>query len=267
MRALARGVVAALTVTRALAQEPDKDSAGYVLEHCQAWLNRDSGMLTDSYSQGACVGKIEGVLRVVAPPTNDYEICLASSKFGEGVCVGRNDAYGFMFFNSQQRFSRQANGICLPDRGRTANDQIVRVVVKYIDARPERIHERFRFSSRKLFTPLGRAIRNFRPCSLWHRPLALGPAGWDEGGGAGNYGDSAFAPRRAIVRPRRRALLSSYCSCVRGLTWWGQSLQLGNVTDNRDTVCQAYAVYFLGVGADSNRVGCADCAVLHLAEH
>jgi hypothetical protein len=143
MRALACGAIAALMVTRALAQEPDKDSASYVVEHCQAWLNRDSGALTDSYAQGACVGRIKGVLSVVGPPTNDFEICLASSKFIEGLCVGRNDALGFMirFFNSRQGFSRQANGGCLPDR--TADDQVVQVVVKYIDARPVRIHERF----------------------------------------------------------------------------------------------------------------------------
>jgi hypothetical protein len=144
MRTWACGVVAALTVTRALAQEPDKNSANYLMEHCRTWLNHDSGALADPYSQGICVGKIKGVLSVVGPPSNDFEIFLAS-KFNEGLGVGRDEAVGFMIrsLNSSQVYSRQANGVCFPDHGRTADDRLVQVVATYIDARPARLHERF----------------------------------------------------------------------------------------------------------------------------
>jgi hypothetical protein len=159
MRALAFGVVAALTVTRALAQEPDKNSANHLMEHCRAWLNHDSGALADPYSQGVCVGKIKGVLDLVGPPSNDFEIFLAS-KFNEGLGVGRNEALGFMTrpLNSQQGYSKQANGVCFPDHGRTADDRLVQVVVKYIDARPERIHERFEIL-------VAEALHTAWPCS------------------------------------------------------------------------------------------------------
>jgi len=102
----------ALTVTAAPAAEAPSSRADIILPGCRAFVDRNSR--ENLMLQGFCVGTVNGIaavtgiLREFSPLDNDVrrELC--------------------------------SNGL-----GTTTNDQIVRVVIAYIEARPARMHEPF----------------------------------------------------------------------------------------------------------------------------
>jgi hypothetical protein len=99
-----------LTVTAAMAAEVAV-SANAIMPGCRAFVDRSS---RDNLLKGFCVGAVSGVayvsgqLRLFSPLTNDVRRTL---------CVNGPSA--------------------------ATNDQLVRVVIAYIEARPARIHETF----------------------------------------------------------------------------------------------------------------------------
>jgi len=109
MRAVALGIAMGLVVgTSALAQE-DKDSASYMLRYCRAAAKNEA--LTrpaDAAMAGMCVGIIDGISLMMSDfPPEEKE---------KSSCPSR----------------------------KVKLEQIVRVVITYIEARPERINENFR---------------------------------------------------------------------------------------------------------------------------
>jgi Rap1a immunity proteins len=109
MRALILGIATGLVLAiSALAQE-DKSSVNYMLPYCRAAVNNQ------------------------AP-------ALASDAVMQGMCVGIVDAIDFIMSElppDEKEFSS-----CLP--GDVTLRQAVQVVITYIDARPERMHENFK---------------------------------------------------------------------------------------------------------------------------
>ncbi len=110
MRAVVLGIAIGLVVgALAVAQEPDKDSANYMLRYCRAALNNET-------------------------LTHFADAAMA------GMCVGIIDAIGFMM--SEFPLEEKEKSSCPPSKVKL--EQIVSVVVRYIEARPERMHENFR---------------------------------------------------------------------------------------------------------------------------
>jgi hypothetical protein len=109
MRALVLGIAMGLVVgTSALAQE-DKSSANYMLPYCRAAANNQPPALTsDAIMQGMCVGIVDAidfVLSEFPPDEKEFSSC--------------------------------------PPTDVTLK-QALEAVIKYIDARPERMHENFK---------------------------------------------------------------------------------------------------------------------------
>ena len=102
-------VVLALTVTAAPAVD---FSANYLMQGCRDWVNRSNGGLPTL--QGVCAGIVMGIVdasslvRVLKPKGTEQLICLN-----------------------------------IPDAATV--DQEIRVILRYIDSRPERMNERFSF--------------------------------------------------------------------------------------------------------------------------
>ncbi len=109
MRAVVLGIAMGLAVeTLALAQE-DKHSANYMLPYCRAAVNKeDLTRPTDAVVRGVCVGIIEAIdfmMSEFPPQEKEYSSC-------------------------------PPNGVPL--------EQTIRVVITYIEARPQRMHENFK---------------------------------------------------------------------------------------------------------------------------
>jgi hypothetical protein len=104
MRAVGFGFIMGLVL---LAQE-DKFSANSMLPYCRAAVNNQA-------------------------PT------LASDAVMQGMCVGIVDALDFMMSNYPPQEDEHRS--CPPD---VTLKETVQVVIKYIDARPERMHENFK---------------------------------------------------------------------------------------------------------------------------
>jgi hypothetical protein len=103
-------------------------TAGLLLTFCQA-------ASADSNSKSAN-NVMQGCRSIVSNSNKDF--------FLQGVCAGTIDTAAIF-----------VKGICLPEHAIV--DQMIRVVVKYIDARPERQHE--------LFADLAaEALRTAWPC-------------------------------------------------------------------------------------------------------
>ena len=122
MRTMVLGIAMGLVVgTSALAQE-DKDSANYMLRHCRAVVNNEA-------------------------LTRPADAAMA------GMCIGIIDAIGFMMseFPPQEKEKSSCPQI------KVKLEQVVRAVVRYIEARPERMQENFRIRVMRLSMTRGRA--------------------------------------------------------------------------------------------------------------
>ena len=108
IRSTVLGIALGLLGTSVLAQAPE-NSADQVLQYCRAWLNHQTGPDTDAFTRGTCVGTIEGIHFVMG------------------------------FYPPEYTFSR-----CDPVNGVVTIEQVVRVVVSYIEQRPQRMHESFK---------------------------------------------------------------------------------------------------------------------------
>jgi len=114
------GVALALTVTAALAEE-DRDSANYTMPGCRNFV--DHKFPDDNFREGFCVGIVHGLIY---------------SGIRVKTFLDRDP-------NSTGRLPgtlRRLECIAAPDEATLG--QQVGVVVSYIEARPERIHESFR---------------------------------------------------------------------------------------------------------------------------
>jgi hypothetical protein len=109
MRAVALGIALGLMGMSAMAQEPDKYSANYMLRHCRAAVNNEN----------------------LARPADAAM---------QGMCVGIIDAIGFMMSEFPPKEKEQSS--CPPSK--VTLEETVRAVITYIEARPERMHENFK---------------------------------------------------------------------------------------------------------------------------
>jgi Rap1a immunity proteins len=109
MRPLVLGITMGLMMgVSALAQE-DKDSANFMLRYCRAAANNEPlTRSADAAMAGMCVGIIDGIALMMSdfPPEEKGKSSCPSSK--------------------------------------VKLEQIVRAVITYIEARPERMHENFK---------------------------------------------------------------------------------------------------------------------------
>jgi hypothetical protein len=96
----------ALTVTKANAA--DSSSAGSMLPHCKASLDYPPG----TFIQGFCAGMVVGVAALAQP----------------------------LFAPGQSRATERC--VSIPEN--VSNRQLIQAVVRYIEARPQRINEQFR---------------------------------------------------------------------------------------------------------------------------
>ncbi len=109
MRSVVLGIAIGLVAgTLALAQE-DKHSANYMLPHCRAAVNKeDVTRPADAVARGVCVGLIEAIdfmMSEFPPQEKEYSSCLPSN---------------------------------------VSLEQTMRVVITYMEARPQRMHENFK---------------------------------------------------------------------------------------------------------------------------
>jgi Rap1a immunity proteins len=110
MRTLVLGIAMGLVVgISALAQEPDKYSADYMLRYCRAAVSNEA-------------------------------LTRPADAAMEGMCVGIIDAIGFMMSEFPPQEKEKSS--CPPSK--VTLEQTVRAVITYIEARPERMHENFK---------------------------------------------------------------------------------------------------------------------------
>jgi hypothetical protein len=119
MRAILCSALMALTITTAVAQV-DKDSAASMLPDCKAAI--DSDRSGNGFARGFCVGTVLGLAFMAE--NSDVHVAALS---GEGQA---------------RWFDERWQCVKIPDS--VTQGQIVGVVVLYIEARPERMHEPFR---------------------------------------------------------------------------------------------------------------------------
>jgi hypothetical protein len=123
MRAAVLGIAMALVMAiSALAQE-DKDSANYMIRYCRAAANNE-------------------------PLTRPADAAMA------GMCVGTIDGIALMMTEFPPEEKEKSS--CPPSKVKL--EQIVRAVIAYIEARPERMNENFK-------TLVIEAIHNAWPCT------------------------------------------------------------------------------------------------------
>jgi hypothetical protein len=108
------GAALALTVTTAGA-EKDIHNANHAIPSCRDFVNRAN--LGSSFEQGHCLGTIEGIAYM-------------------GVNLTE-----YRFSNDRLPLWARLHCMDVPDG--VTGEQLVRVVVAYIDARPARMHELF----------------------------------------------------------------------------------------------------------------------------
>jgi len=110
MRTLVLGIAMGLMVgISALAQEPDRYSADYMLRYCRAAVSNEA-------------------------------LTRPADATMEGMCVGIIDAIGFMMSEFPPQEKEKSS--CPPSK--VTLEQTVRAVITYIEARPERMHENFK---------------------------------------------------------------------------------------------------------------------------
>ena len=121
------GALLALMVTAAEAEDVDVSdySANYVLPGCKALLHERTG----GFASGRCVGLVEGV----------------------AMLITMSKAFRPVFLREFPNFCAD-----IPEHGVTT-EQMIRVVVAYIEARPQRMHEVFYFLAIE-------ALRDAWPC-------------------------------------------------------------------------------------------------------
>jgi len=127
------GAALALTVTAAGAAE-NVHSANYMLPHCRNFVDRKS---VDLFNQGICAGLVEGIavpggLVILYALPSDYD-------------------------KPEPHLRDLQRMLCIDAPDEATVEQMVRVVVAYIDARPARMHEDFRNLARE-------ALRTAWPC-------------------------------------------------------------------------------------------------------
>ncbi len=105
MRAVICAMLMALTVTAAIAEE-DRRSANYLLPGCRWWTTETGSSPEMFFKAGLCAGKVEGIAFI-----------LDLGVVGVGLCAD------------------------IPPGVTTAQE--IRVVVAYIEARPNKTHEAF----------------------------------------------------------------------------------------------------------------------------
>jgi Rap1a immunity proteins len=105
MKAIVIGALIALTVTAANAAEQDTNSANYMLPGCRISAGLVAFTAANAYIAGLCLGSVLGIADMLSFPPS-CSICI---KIPEGVTQG----------------------------------QIVMVVLKYIEAQPQSMQERF----------------------------------------------------------------------------------------------------------------------------
>ena len=106
MRAIICSALMALTITAARAVETDRDSANFMLSYCKEALVDDDGT------------------------------------FGTGMCLGEIKALLFTF-DTLQLLHPSDPPICVDIPEGVSTGQATRVVIRYIEARPTRMHEQF----------------------------------------------------------------------------------------------------------------------------
>jgi hypothetical protein len=107
MRVMSVGAMLTLAVMPVHAAE-NAASAGYMLPHCKTSVDNPSG----TFIQGFCAGVVVGMAAIAQP----------------------------LFEPGQSRADKR----CLDIPETTSNTQLVEAVVRYIEARPERMEEQFR---------------------------------------------------------------------------------------------------------------------------
>jgi hypothetical protein len=122
MRALILGIATGLMLANSALAQDDKYTANFMLPYCRDAINNKSPTLT-----------LDAVL--------------------QGMCVGIVDAIEYMM--SEYPPDERDLAVCPPD---VTLKETVQVVIKYIDARPERTNENFK----KLAIE---AIHDAWPCS------------------------------------------------------------------------------------------------------
>jgi hypothetical protein len=115
------GALTALTITAANAAEVDYDSANFLLPYCKSFLqttHQSNDLLYEHY----CLGVVNTL-----------------------AFMGRNSDVAITAFSGQgqQRFISQ-NWRCLDAPDGVTTGQMIRVIIRYIEARPQRMHEPFR---------------------------------------------------------------------------------------------------------------------------
>jgi hypothetical protein len=101
--------------------EVDTSSANYMLPHCQQFLNPEPQELRNLTSMGLCAGIVRGIAFLA-----EYSDVGGLAFSGEGVMTAANRRWR-----------------CLDIPEHVTLGQEIRVVVRYIEARPSRMHEPF----------------------------------------------------------------------------------------------------------------------------
>jgi hypothetical protein len=126
------GAALALTVTAVGAE--NVHSANYMLPYCRNWIDRK---LADPFNQGLCAGLVEGIA-----VTGGFVILYALPSD---------------YDKPEPHLRDLQRELCINAPDDATIEQMVRVVVAYIDARPARMHEDFRNLARE-------ALRTAWPC-------------------------------------------------------------------------------------------------------
>jgi hypothetical protein len=121
MRSIIFGILLALVVSAATAAE-DVLSANHILPGCKQFFDRNPPSLGGALDQGICIGTVA----TIAFMAENSDIGLTALS-GEGVKTAIN------------RHWRCAN---IP--AGVTQGQMAQVVIRYIEARPNRLHEPFR---------------------------------------------------------------------------------------------------------------------------
>jgi Rap1a immunity proteins len=117
------GMALALTVTAAQAEDK---SANYMLPHCQNFIDHKSG---DLFGQGLCAGLVEGVTATVS--------IVALYAFPRPPFISPD----------RPPPDRLPRTLCIDVPNGVTIEQLVRVVVAYVEARPDLMHQEFRLLS------------------------------------------------------------------------------------------------------------------------
>jgi hypothetical protein len=119
MRSIILGSLTALTVMAATAAE-DRESANFMLPMCKRIVDGNHST-ADAFDQGRCFGMAEAI-----------------------AFMATNSDVGVTAFQSEGQLTAiQRRWRCTDIPKAVTKGQILRVVVRYIEARPNRMHENF----------------------------------------------------------------------------------------------------------------------------